>query len=102
MHKQQLYPSPTRAERRNRKQQRREQRRWSVEYDLLYDGGSSQWTGWYRSRATARMCAYWNVNIGSWGGSAHLIDHVYDPAPPVPKPPRGGTGISSPRGGGGK
>ena len=47
-------------------------RPWRVEYDLLYDDGPHRWTGFYRSQTGARIAAFWNVHVGSWGGGATL------------------------------
>lgn len=45
---------------------------WMVEYDLAYDGGGSRWKGYYRAKWWAKVCAFYNVRIGSWGGTAVL------------------------------
>lgn len=49
-------------------------RRYWVEYDLAYDGGGSRWTGYYKWLWIARIAMFYNVRIGSWGGSAKLLD----------------------------
>lgn len=70
----QLHPSPRRALRKERRQARREMRRWAVDYDLAYDGGGSTFTSYYRTRGGAKIAAFWNAHIASWGGTAVLID----------------------------
>lgn len=67
-----LYPSPSREARLERRQLRAEKRRYRVDYDLAYDGGGSEWSGSYRTRAGARVAAWWNVHVSSWGGTAVL------------------------------
>lgn len=52
-------------------------RTWRIEYDLIYDGGNGEWVGYYRTYIGARIAAYWNVWIASWGGSAEL-HHKYE------------------------
>lgn len=47
-------------------------RRWRVDYDLAYDGGGCRWSGYYRTRVGARVAAFWNFYVASWGGSAVL------------------------------
>lgn len=49
-------------------------RRWRVDYDLVYDGGSSTWTGHYRTHRGARLAAWRNYHLSSWGGTADLTD----------------------------
>lgn len=61
----QLYPK----ERRKRDLSHRP---WRIDYRLAYDGGGSSWTGYYNSRFTARLFAFWNVRFASWGGTAIL------------------------------
>ena len=68
-----LYPNPKREARQARRQVRREQRRYRVAYDLLYDGGGGEWTGYYRTRVGARIAAWWNVHVSSYGGTAALM-----------------------------
>lgn len=62
-----LYPKPLKVKDTS-------DRRWRVDYDLFYDGGSGKWTGYYPTRALAKFAAFWNVRVGSWGGSAVLTD----------------------------
>ena len=68
----QLYPSPSREARLERRRSRAEKRRYRVDYDLAYDGGGSEWSGYYRTRAGAKVAAWWNVHVSSWGGTAVL------------------------------
>ena len=50
-------------------------RRFHVFYDLAYDmGGGGKWTGYYRTRLGAKIAAWWNVHLLSWGGTADLDD----------------------------
>lgn len=67
-----LYPSPRREARLSRRQSKAELRPWRVDYDLLYDGGGGCWSGHYRTRVGARIAAWWNVHVSSWGGTAEL------------------------------
>lgn len=50
-------------------------RPWRVEYYLVYDGGGVEWTGYYRSYAGAKIAAWWNYHVRSWGGRAALYDN---------------------------
>ena len=61
-------------------------RRWRVDYDLAYDGGGGSWSGHYRTRLGARIAAFLNVHVLSWGGSAWL----HDLAAPHPAAPTDG------------
>jgi hypothetical protein len=45
-----------------------------VRYKLIYDNGEFEWIGYYRYRWSARIFAWWNYVIASWGGSAELYD----------------------------
>lgn len=67
-----LHPSPKREARRVRAQAVREKRPYRVDYDLAYDGGCSIWSGYYRTQVGARVAAWWNVHVSSWGGTAAL------------------------------
>jgi hypothetical protein len=49
-------------------------RRFHVTYFLCYDLGSEEWVGYYRTKIGARIAAWWNVHIFSWGGTADLDD----------------------------
>jgi hypothetical protein len=50
-------------------------RRYRVEFDLIYDGGGSSWTGWYRTYFGARWAMFWMRRFPfSWGGTAELFD----------------------------
>lgn len=49
-------------------------RRWRVDYWLAYDGGGGEWSGYYRTRRGAKLAAWWNYHLASYGGSADLID----------------------------
>lgn len=53
-------------------------RRWRVDYDLAYDGGGSRWSDYYRTRFGAKVSAWLNVRLRSWGGSAILFDTFRD------------------------
>ena len=61
----QLYPK-------NRKPKNKSWKPWHIHYDLSYDGGGSRWTGYYRTRTWAKVCAFVETHIRSWGGSAEL------------------------------
>jgi hypothetical protein len=50
-------------------------RRWYVFYDLAYDGGGSKWVGYYKTKRGAKLAAWWNVNMSSWGGTAVLKEN---------------------------
>lgn len=60
-----LYPRP-------RRHKDKSGRPWRVDYDLAYDGGGQSWSGFYRTIVGARIAAFWNVQVASWGGSAVL------------------------------
>lgn len=45
---------------------------WVVWYVLNYDGGSTEWRGYYRTEIQARIASWWNCYISSWGGTAVL------------------------------
>ncbi|ASR80121.1 hypothetical protein PQB77_gp60 [Arthrobacter phage Correa] len=49
-------------------------RRYLVQYDLIYDGGSSEFDRYYRTYFGARIAAFYHTKIGSWGGDVVLID----------------------------
>lgn len=68
-----LYPNPKREARRAQKQARLEKRSYWVAYDLIYDGGGAVWIGYYRTRTGAKVAAWWNVHVSSWGGTADLL-----------------------------
>jgi hypothetical protein len=68
----QLYPK-TKPKMSNR-DQTFPNRRWVVEYDLMYDGGSSKWHGYYKAKWHAKMDAWYHVHVASWGGTAILMD----------------------------
>lgn len=63
----QLYP-------RHRRFRDKSDRRWHVDYILLYDGSEDMWVGYYRTNIGARIAAFWNTQIASWGGSAVLYE----------------------------
>ena len=64
----QLYPRP-------RREKDKSGRRWRVDYDLAYDGGGSgPFINYYRTRKGAKIAAFWNIHVSSWGGSAILTD----------------------------
>ena len=64
----QLYPRPC-------KLKDKSNRRWHVDYEITYDGGGSNWSGFYRTYIGARIAAWWNVHVASWGGNAILYDN---------------------------
>jgi len=64
----QLYPV-------ERKPRDRSHLPWKVEYDLAYDGGGSRWSQYYRWYWQARLMAFLNYHVFSWGGSAVLYDN---------------------------
>jgi hypothetical protein len=70
---QQLYPRPVR-------EKPPLFRRWRVDYDLAYDFHSGEWSGYYPTRPIARIAAWWNVHVSSWGGSAVLVDQILEEA----------------------
>jgi hypothetical protein len=47
-------------------------RKWIVEYNMIYDGGTSHWLQWYRLWISARLMAWWTYYISSWGGSVQI------------------------------
>jgi hypothetical protein len=47
-------------------------RRYRVDYDLAYDGGGSEWSGYYRTHLGARIAAFYNYHLASYGGRAAL------------------------------
>lgn len=65
-------------------------RRWHVRYDLAYDGGGSQWVGYYRTFTGAKLAVWWNRNVASWGGTAAIFDAALGslPAEGEQTPPR--------------
>ena len=72
------WPKPPSARRKARRR-RVEARRFRVHYDLAYDGGGSEWDGYYRTRAGAVLAIWWNRHVSSWGGSAELYDRDAHP-----------------------
>jgi hypothetical protein len=48
--------------------------RWRVDYNLVYDGGGTRWSGYYRFKAQALIAAWWNIHISAWTGTAFLYD----------------------------
>lgn len=66
----QLYPKPLKSEKTY------SNRRWAVDYCLIYDGGSSKWTGYYHTRFLAKFAAFWNHNLFSYGGVAMLRENT--------------------------
>lgn len=62
-----------------------------VEYDLIYDGGSSRWNGYYMTYWGARLGAFWESHFpNSWGGSAVIYPYPKPVPPPVEKPKKKG------------
>lgn len=55
-------------------------RRWRLDCQLAYDGGGSEWSGYYRTLWGARLAAWWHYHIASWGGSIVLVDQEQDRA----------------------
>lgn len=53
-------------------------RPYHVYYDLSYEGGGREWVGYYRTKVGAIVCAWINVYILSWGGTARLWSKCYD------------------------
>lgn len=49
-------------------------RRYHVTYSLAYDYYPQEWVGYYRTKIGARIAAWWNVYVFSWGGTADLDD----------------------------
>ena len=66
--KKQIYPKPEKP------RKNKSGRRYKIHYYLVYDGGGGEWDGYYRTYLGARIAAWYNEYIGSWGGSATLID----------------------------
>lgn len=62
-----LWPKPKKTKRPWRKP-----KPWGVWYVLTYDGGSTEWRGYYRTEIQARIASWWNCHISSWGGTAVL------------------------------
>jgi hypothetical protein len=61
-------------ERHVRRRELRNQRRpWRVRFDLAYEGGGSEWDGFYRTLFGARVSILWQRSaLKSYGGSAVL------------------------------
>lgn len=57
-------------------------RRWRLDCYLAYDGGGTEWSGYYRTRWGAKISAWYHYHIASYGGSIELIDtskeHIND------------------------
>ena len=49
-------------------------RRYRVDYDLVYDNGSQEFTRYYATKLGARIQVWLNMHLYSWGGEAVLID----------------------------
>lgn len=51
-------------------------RRWRVDYEnMVYEGGfGASWSGFHRTYVGARIAAWWNQNIASYGGTVTLTD----------------------------
>ena len=54
-------------------------RRWRVDYHLIYDGGGVEWSKQYRTRWGAKIAAWYNHYIASWGGAVTLVDQEREP-----------------------
>jgi hypothetical protein len=57
-----------------------------VEYDLAYDGGGMSWKGYYRTYLGARIAAFWNLHVSSWGGKALVFSYPKPSLPPTIPP----------------
>lgn len=66
----QIYPKPPRPKR------DRSDLRWHVHYEDMVGEGSrlSPWTGYHRTRFGARIAAWWNQNISTYGGVVTIED----------------------------
>jgi hypothetical protein len=64
-------------ERQARRLERHRRRPWWVVYDLAYDGGGSEWTGYYKARWQALVALWWNRHVTSYGGEARLYENPY-------------------------
>lgn len=69
----QLFPRPRRTPK------DKSGRRWRVKYDLTYEGGGGEWSGYYRSKTMSFVCAWFNVYVASYGGTAIRIDQWSKP-----------------------
>lgn len=49
--------------------------RWTVRYDLAYDGGGEAFTRNYYTKWLAKLGIFFNRHVLSWGGTATLIDN---------------------------
>ena len=73
------------AERRARRLEVKKRRaQFVVEYNLAYEGGGGRWNGYYKTYWGARLAAFKEVHISSWGGSAELFPYP-KPVPPPEK-----------------
>ena len=69
-------------------------RRWRVDYDLAYDGGGTEWSGYYHTRPLALIAAWYHSYIGSWGGTAILFDQTDPTEAKSRRIPKGPHGVS--------
>lgn len=60
--------------RHNLRDERTRRRRYRTHYNLAYDGGGSEWDGYHNTYFCARVAAWWNIHIASWGGQAQIYD----------------------------
>ena len=51
-------------------------RRWRLDCDLVYEGGSSKWSDYYRTLWGAKIAAWFHYRIASYGGSIELVDTI--------------------------
>jgi hypothetical protein len=55
---------------------------WRIDYNLIYDDGTLQFSQYYRTRFGALWSAFWHEHLRSWGGSAVLIHQPSEPKDP--------------------
>lgn len=66
----------------------KKRRRYRVDYNLLYDGSQSEWSGYYRFRVSTWFAIPFNRFIQSWGGSAKVYDQRSAPKILLPQETR--------------
>lgn len=50
-------------------------RPWGIRFDLAYDSGGEEWTQYYRTKIGARISAWFQNYVASWGGTAIMFDN---------------------------
>lgn len=56
----------------DREKRKRNKANFRVYYSLAYEGGGTDWVGYYRTYFGARVAAFWNLHISSYGGTAKI------------------------------